>query len=226
MSQVLRITSPPNNSAAGCSSAKRLLPLQPSSSFLPPLYGAVDAICGSPNYRWALLRRQLRCQGRHYCLFSNNRKQEQARKALENALGEKKSAFEKWSQEVEKKQEMSGGGASGRGGWFSGGGGWFGWFGDEHFWDETQQAILTIVGIVSLFFLVAKGNVIFAVIFNSLLFALRGVRNWLAALSSGFPNRNFTLGSNSMPIPNPNTKEMHQTQLSAKERVIKKWATD
>lgn len=76
--------------------------------------------------------------------------QEQARKALENALGEKKIAFEKWSKEVEKKQEMSGGGASGRGGWFSGGGGWFGWFGGEHFWDEAQQAILTIVGIVSL----------------------------------------------------------------------------
>lgn len=81
-----------------------------------------------------------------YFLF---RVQEQARKALESALGEKKTEFEKWSKEIEKREEKGGGGASGRGGWF-GGGGWFGWFGGENFWEEAQQAILTIVGIVSL----------------------------------------------------------------------------
>lgn len=75
--------------------------------------------------------------------------QEQARKALDSALGEKKTEFEKWNKEIQKREERGGGGASGRGGWF-GGGGWFGWFSGDHFWEEAQQAIIAIVGIISL----------------------------------------------------------------------------
>lgn len=45
---------------------------------------------------------------------------------------------------------MGGGGTAGRGGWFGGGGGWFGWFGDDRFWEEAKQAIIAVIGIVSL----------------------------------------------------------------------------
>lgn len=72
--------------------------------------------------------------------------QEQARKALEGALGGKKTEFEKWNKEIQKREEAVGGGNNGSGGWFSGGG--FGWFRDEHFWKETQQTSLAIMGIV------------------------------------------------------------------------------
>ncbi|RWW85024.1 hypothetical protein BHE74_00006336 [Ensete ventricosum] len=170
MSQVLQISTPPHNCTRSFSSTKRW------SSSHPRLCSSRDALLGSPDPRWAALQRELRCEGRHTCLFADNRKQvfsfnlflkldtffyvltviyflfwlqEQARQALESALGEKKTEFEKWSKEIEKRQEKGGGGASGRGGWF-GGGGWFGWFGEENFWEEAQQAILTIVGIVSL----------------------------------------------------------------------------
>ncbi|XP_064992986.1 uncharacterized protein LOC135629482 [Musa acuminata AAA Group] len=217
MLQVLQISTPPHNSTLSCSSTKRW------SSSPPRVYSSRDALLGSPNPRWAALLRELRCDGRHTCLFADNRKQEQARKALESALGEKKTEFEKWSKEIEKREEKGGGGASGRGGWF-GGGGWFGWFGGENFWEEAQQAILTIVGIVSLYLLVAKGNVMFAVVFNSLLFVLRGTRNWLTFVSSCLSRKTFALGS--QPGPVSNEVKIHQTQLSAKERVIKKWGMD
>lgn len=75
--------------------------------------------------------------------------QEQARKALENALGGKKTEFEKWNKEIKKREDMGGGGPPGRGGWF-GGGGWFNSFGGEHFWEEAQQASLALIGIIFL----------------------------------------------------------------------------
>ncbi|WOL03492.1 hypothetical protein Cni_G12212 [Canna indica] len=223
-SQVLMISSPAHNSISCCSSANR--PSSPSSSFLRPLHGSCNALLGSPNPGWTALQKQLRCQGRHSCLFADNRKQEQARKALESALGEKTSKFEQWSKEIEKRQEKDGGGASGRGGWFGGGGGWFGWFGGENFWEEAQQAILTILGIVSLYLLIAKGNVMFAVIFNSLLYVLRGMRNWISFTLSFLSRRNIALESKPVPVPNQTINEMHHSQMSAKERVIKKWAMD
>lgn len=73
--------------------------------------------------------------------------QEQARKALEGALGGKKTEFEKWDKEIKKREESDGGGGnSGKGGWF----GWFNWFRDENFWPEAQTAGLTILAILAL----------------------------------------------------------------------------
>lgn len=56
--------------------------------------------------------------------------------------------MEKWNKEIKKREERGGGGTSGRGGWF-GGGGWFGWSGGEHFWEEAQQASITVIAIIA-----------------------------------------------------------------------------
>lgn len=74
-------------------------------------------------------------------------KQDEARKALESALGGKKSEFEKWDKEIKRREEAGGGDNSGGGGWFN----WRRWFGgsdDGHFWQEAQQATLAILGII------------------------------------------------------------------------------
>lgn len=77
------------------------------------------------------------------CLFIY--KQEEARKALESALGGKKSEYEKWDKEIKRREEAGGGDNSGGGGWW---GRWFGGSGDGHFWQEAQQASLAILGII------------------------------------------------------------------------------
>lgn len=73
--------------------------------------------------------------------------QDQARKALEGALGGKKVEFEKWDKEIKKREEVGGGSSGGGGGWF----GWgrrFGWSNDDDFWQEAQQASLAVLGIL------------------------------------------------------------------------------
>ena len=72
--------------------------------------------------------------------------QEEARKALESALGGKKTEFEKWDKELKRREQAGGGGNSGRGGWFR----WFGGSDDDHFWEEAQQTSLTILGIIGM----------------------------------------------------------------------------
>lgn len=75
--------------------------------------------------------------------------QEEARKALEGALGGKKSEFEKWNKEIKRREEIGGGGNAGGGGWF-GWGGRFGWSNDDNFWPEAQQTSLAVLGILAL----------------------------------------------------------------------------
>ena len=75
--------------------------------------------------------------------------QEQARKALESALGGKKNEFDKWDKEIKKREESGddgNGGKGGGGGWFGGGGG--GWFSGDHFWNEAQQITITLLAIL------------------------------------------------------------------------------
>lgn len=72
--------------------------------------------------------------------------QDQARKALESALGGKKTEFEKWNKEIKKRESAGGGGSSGGGGWFR----WFGGSDDDHYWHEAQQISLTLFGIVAM----------------------------------------------------------------------------
>ncbi|CAO2823595.1 unnamed protein product [Amaranthus hypochondriacus] len=170
----------------------------------------------SSSYQnFAVLTQQLRCKGRFSCLFSDNRKQEQARKALESALGGNKEKFEKWNQEIKKREEVGGGGGNaGGGGWF-GWGGRFGWSNGDNFWQEAQQTSLAVLGILVLYLVAAKGDVLLAVIVNPLLFSLRSTRNFLTYIVSSITGK---------PIQFQETKQ-EALQGSAKERVVKKWAS-
>ncbi|GAB2252637.1 hypothetical protein Droror1_Dr00005484 [Drosera rotundifolia] len=161
--------------------------------------------------------------GRITCLFSDNRKkQEQVKKALENALGGKKEQFENWNTEIKKKEERDGGNKAGGGsGWF-GGGGRFGWSSDDHFWEEAQQTSLTILAILSVFLLVVKGDTIFAAVVNPLLFSLRRIRETFSYVS--FRIGRLINGENSARVDvSPVTVSKPS---SARERVLKKWGSD
>nr|GMD04921.1 uncharacterized protein LOC109165023 [Ipomoea batatas] len=172
------------------------------------------------NHSWTNLTHNLKCRGRFSCLFSDNRKEEQARKALENALGGKKTDFEKWDKEIKRREEAGRGGNSGGGGWFR----WFGGSGDgDHFWQEAKQASLTILGIIAMYLIVAKGDVMLAVIFNPLLYTLRGARNGLRFVTAQVMNK-------VSPTPQANfdstPKYEAPAHTSAKESALRKWGSD
>ncbi|KAL8160792.1 LOW QUALITY PROTEIN: hypothetical protein V2J09_012281 [Rumex salicifolius] len=216
----------------------------PSKSTIPLLHTSSTTLC-SRSQIFDSLNPLLRCNGKFVCLFSDNRKQEQARKALENALSGKKSEFEKWDEEEKKKkekEEAGEGGGSGRGGWF----GWGGWSGDDHFWQEAQQTSLAILGIavmvhnfIIIFFFIfklshtlwvftvvyllfAKGDVMFATFVNPLLFVLRGARNSVTLATSEI----MKMVSPSMyaNVEKARKKEVH-AQVSAKDIVFNKWGS-
>ncbi|KAL2932264.1 putative iron-sulfur cluster insertion protein ErpA [Bienertia sinuspersici] len=182
----------------------------------------ISSPSSSPSYHhnFATLAHQFRCNGRFSCLFSDNRKQDQARKALESALGGNEGKFEKWNQEIKKREEVGGGGNGGGGGWF-GWGGRFGWNNDDNFWQEAQQASLAVLGILVLYLVAAKGEQLLAVIINPLLFALRSTRNSLTYVMSLITGKSY-LGSNARF----EEMKLEAVQSSAKERVVKKWASD
>ncbi|KAL2495535.1 hypothetical protein Fot_39292 [Forsythia ovata] len=175
-----------------------------------------------PTRSWTSLQHSLKCSGRFSCLFSDNGKKDQARKALESALGGKKVEFEKWDKEIKNREEASGGGNSGGGGWFGWGGRFDGSDGDR-FWQEAQQASLTILGILAVYLIVAKGDVILAVIFNPLLFALRGTRTGFTFLTSKISGRVYGLSHTNVAT---NPQEEVTAGVSAKERVVGKWGSD
>ncbi|KAG6695494.1 hypothetical protein I3843_09G101000 [Carya illinoinensis] len=169
---------------------------------------------------WSSLQKELHCNGRVSCIFSDNRKEEQARKALDSALGGKRDEFEQWNKEIKRREEVGGGSDGGGGGWF----GWgrrFGWSNDDHFWQEAQAAILTVLGIIVMYLIVAKGEVLLAVIINPLLYALRGPRNALAFITSRI------LGKTSPDscVDFVTSKKGDYSQISAKERVLRKWGS-
>ncbi|XP_004507636.1 uncharacterized protein [Cicer arietinum] len=174
----------------------------------------------SVHTKWTRLHHTLYSNARFVCLFSNNKRQEQARKALEGALSGKKNEFEKWGKEIKKREELGGdAGGSGGGGWF-GWGRWFGWSNDDNFWQEAKQASLTILGIILIYLLVAKGDLILAVIINPLLYALRGVRNGFG-LTTSKVMKNTSNGDQ----PDFDLKKGYKS-ASAKENVVRKWGSD
>ncbi|XP_050288338.1 uncharacterized protein LOC126726956 [Quercus robur] len=173
------------------------------------------------NQTWSSLQQKLTCNGRFSCLFSDNRKEERARKALEGALGGKKSEFEKWNKEIKQREEVGGGGDAGGGGWF-GWGGRFGWSNGDHFWPEAQQAILTVLGIMIMYLIVAKGELMLAVIFNPLLYALRGTRDGLAFITSRILGKTSPDGHAGFDI----SKKDNYGRTSAKESVLRKWGSN
>ncbi|KAF5728869.1 Sulfate adenylyltransferase subunit 2 [Tripterygium wilfordii] len=175
------------------------------------------------NQQWTSLQRKLNCNGRFSCLFSDNRREEQARKALESALGGKKNEFEKWNKEIKKREEVGGGGGdTGGGGWF-GWGGRFGWSNGDHFWQEAQQTCLAVLGILIMYLIVAKGELMLAVVFNPLLYCLRGIRNGFSMITSRIQRKS------SLDIPahlaDMSRKEVYSS-VSAKERVLRKWGNE
>ncbi|MBA0598734.1 hypothetical protein Gorai_008481 [Gossypium raimondii] len=137
---------------------------------------------------------------------------EQARKALESALGGKKTEFEKWNKEIKRREEAGGGDNAGGGGWF-GWGGRFGWSNGDHFWQEAQQASLAILGII------VMGELLLAVIFNPLLYALRGTRDGFSYVTSKI------LGNGPVDSSNTVNNEAY-VQVSAKESVLRKWGSN
>ncbi|TKW31941.1 hypothetical protein SEVIR_2G138900v4 [Setaria viridis] len=173
--------------------------------------------------------------GRAYCLFSgggNRKKQDEARKALENALGQKKAEFDKWDVEIERRRQRGrpGGPAAAGGGW-SGGGRWFRWLTSGDFWDAAKQTVLTILGIIAAFFLIANFNVLVAAIINSLLLVLRLIRRTLSFIAHCVfqdmlvkrprPKSSTLDNNNVATVP---VKE--RAGMSARERVVRKWGTD
>ncbi|KAL6601465.1 hypothetical protein ACP70R_044685 [Stipagrostis hirtigluma subsp. patula] len=173
--------------------------------------------------------------GRAYCLFSgggNRKKQDEARKALENALGQKKTEFEKWGVEVERRRQRGrpGGPAAGGGGW-SGGGGWFRWLTSGGFWDAAKQTVLTILGIIAAVFLIANFNAMIAAVVNSLLVLLRQIRRALSFIA------HCVFQGASVPRSGPKSSNLDngnlagrpvndRVKMSAKERVLRKWGMD
>ncbi|VVB17035.1 unnamed protein product [Arabis nemorensis] len=156
-------------------------------------------------------------KGRFSCLFSGNQREEQARKALESALGGKKHEFEKWDKEIKKREESGDGNGGNGGGWFGGGG----WFSGDHFWGEAQQIGITLLAILLVYMMVAKGEVMAAFVLNPLLYALRGTREGLTSLSSKLTGRETSK-------TNDNSEEMWKKEgiVSAKESVVRKWGSD
>ncbi|XP_021294779.1 uncharacterized protein LOC110424517 [Herrania umbratica] len=202
---------------------------------LNPLGSSYSTRSESPGFRslnagrsqnvarnWTSLLQNLRCNGRFSCLFSDNRREEQARKALESALGGKKSEFEKWNKEIKRREEAGGGDDAGGGGWF-GWGGRFGWSNDDHFWQEAQQTSLAVLGIIVMYLIIAKGELMLAVIFNPLLYALRGTRNGLTYVTSRILRKRYADGP--PDSYNMSNKETYG-YVSAKENVLKKWGSN
>ncbi|PWA35714.1 hypothetical protein CTI12_AA606850 [Artemisia annua] len=171
------------------------------------------------NISWSSLQRGLKSNGRITCLFSDNRSKDQAKKALENALGGKKTEFDKWDKEIKKREEAGGGGGGGGGWWRR----WFGGSDGEHFWHEAQQVTLTLLALAVMFLILAKGDVLFAVVLNPLLFALRSPRNGLRYISSKI-RRMVSPSTASTSDSNP--KQELYAQNSAKKSVVSKWASD
>ncbi|CAA7059063.1 unnamed protein product [Microthlaspi erraticum] len=175
-----------------------------------------------PNSVFSLRTANTKSKGRVSCLFSGNQREEQARKALESALDGKKHEFDKWDQEIKKRQESGGGnggnGGGGGGGWFGGGGGWFS---GDHFWKEAQQITITLLAILVVYLLVAKGEVMAALVLNPLLNALRGTRQGLTSLSSKLLGRKVSVDHSEEPW-----KKEGFSNVSAKESVVRKWGSD
>ncbi|XP_027332575.1 uncharacterized protein LOC113847581 [Abrus precatorius] len=176
----------------------------------------------SINQNWTRLQHKLKCNARFLCLFSDNRKEERARKALEGALSGKKNEFEKWDKEIKRREKLGGGGDTGGGGW-SGWGRWFGWSNDDNFWQEAKQASLTVLGIILIYLIVAKGDLILAVIFNPLLYALRVVRNGFGFITSKVLKNTST---NNQPDFDGLSKKKVYQHASAKQNVVRKWGSD
>ncbi|XVF28002.1 hypothetical protein REPUB_Repub14bG0158300 [Reevesia pubescens] len=108
------------------------------------------------------------------------------------------------------------------GGWF-GWGGRFGWSNGDHFWQEAQQTSLAVLGTIVMYLIITKGKLLLAVIFNPLLYALRGTRNGFTHVTSRIMGKRYADG----PTDSYNmlNKEAY-SQFSAKDSVLRKWGSN
>ncbi|XP_015696519.1 uncharacterized protein LOC107304926 [Oryza brachyantha] len=170
---------------------------------------------------------------RGYCIYSGGggrSKQDEARKAVQSNLGQKKPQFEKWGVQTESRRQTVCL-AAGGGGWSGGGGGWFRWFSSGGFWDAAKQTLLTVVGIIAVFFLIANFNVLVAAIVNSLLAVLRQIRRALSfiahCVAQGLPSSAPERPPASLDSGNQAAVVVKdRVGNSAKERVLRKWGMD
>nr|VDC86979.1 unnamed protein product [Brassica oleracea] len=104
------------------------------------------------------------------------------------------------------------------------GGGGGGWFSGDHFWNEAQQITITLLAILLVYMIVAKGEVMAAFVLNPLLYALRGTREGLTSLSSKLT------GGKVSKVNGDDSEEMWKkdgfSEVSAKESVVRKWGSD
>ncbi|KAG8050260.1 hypothetical protein GUJ93_ZPchr0009g2079 [Zizania palustris] len=171
-------------------------------------------------------------RARAYRLFSagaSRKKQDEARRAVESALGQKKAEFAKWDVEIERRRGRRGP-AAGGGGW-SGGGGWFRWFSSGGFWDAAKQTLVTIIAFITAFFLIANFNVLVAAIINSVLAVLREIRRALSFVAHCVFQAIPLSARQRAPasLDSGNQVAVHvkdRTGMSAKERVVRKWGMD
>lgn len=73
------------------------------------------------------------------------------------------------------------------------------------------------------YLVVAKGEVLLAVIFNPLLFALRGMRDWFTFITSQVLQKG---SPNGQANSSDTLKKESYGHLSAKESVVRKWGSD
>ncbi|KAL3694559.1 hypothetical protein R1sor_008210 [Riccia sorocarpa] len=164
-------------------------PLRPLAS----IHGSSSRLFPPPSARATQLRSPSTIQvpggvGRARITCWNDRREE-ARKALDNALGNKKETFEKWNEEI-KKREAGGGGPKGRGrGWGGGGGGGGGGSGNgrggdsdqgstgnENKGEEALQFVYAFGGLTALYLILTQGQAMAAFLMNSVLWVSRGFK--------------------------------------------------
>ncbi|CAH9082240.1 unnamed protein product [Cuscuta europaea] len=171
------------------------------------------------NNIWTTLQNKLKCRCKFSCLFNGNNKQEQARKALENALGGKRTDFENWDKEIKRREEANGGGNSGGGGWFR----WLGGSDGDNFWKEAPPAFLTALVLFAMYLVAVKCDMMLALVFNPLLFTFRGARDGVTSVSSQVM-KGIT---QTTPEANSVTSKYEEpSQASAKDSVVSKWGSD
>lgn len=167
--------------------------------------------------------------------------QDEARRAPRITLGLNPPGFERCGMETESRQQKgrraghcpaAGGGGGGRsGGGGGGGGGWFRWFSSGGFWDAAKQTVLTILGIIAAFFLIANFNVLVAAAVNPLLLVLRQIRRAITFAVYCVSRAMSAPASRPKPPPVESSEVAAapvrgRVGMSAKERVISKWGSD
>ncbi|KAJ7547092.1 hypothetical protein O6H91_08G068800 [Diphasiastrum complanatum] len=122
------------------------------------------------EHEWRKRTAGCRSNARLVCLGGDDQAREAARKALESALGGKKELFNKWDEEIKKRESGGVGGGSG------GRGGQGGHQQDGNSWEEAKQIFFAFTGLTVIYLLITQGRSILAFTVNGILFALRGFK--------------------------------------------------